>query len=367
MQSSQGVLHVVTSLDFGGVESHMQIIANHACDSAFEHSFVAIAGGGATALTLQKSRASVDCLACSAKIPSFKAFWALFKYIRSFKPAVIHCHGSEANFHGLLAGRLAGVPVCVGEEIGIPQQSSTAKRVFSYVFKQADAVIGISDAVSRWLEQHNGLAKNKSVRLYNPVQFSALRKTLPAKRQSIRIGFVGRLEEVKNPLALVQAVHALREEFADLELWLIGDGSQRPQIERYIAQHQLEAQVSVCGFQSEPDRLLVECDLYVQPSLSEGFGLALCEAMGVELPVLATAVGGVPEIIRQDQTGWIIQESSSEALEKALREILALPIEQLQQMGRAAKESVTERFTPSIYLTNLDALYQRLLRKRGRA
>lgn len=358
------VIHVVASLDFGGVEKHMEILARSADSSARRQRFCAIGGGGAVERRIKALRQPVECLGQSTGIPSFRAISQLVRLFRRLRPEVVHTHGAEANFHGLIAAWLAVVPVRVAEEIGIPTHSAKARRVFRQVYRLADRVIGISESVTRWLVDSDEVAAFKAVRIYNPV-------ALPDEVTSVhgqlskrfRLGFVGRLESVKNPLALIAAVARLREEGIPAEAWLLGDGSQLEMLKDRAAELDVGQYVRFLGYQDDPAQFVSECDLYVQPSLSEGFGLALVEAMGCGVPVLASAVGGAPEIIEHGCSGWLLEQPTVEQLVVDLRKIW-LDRGRLESIGRAGREAVLTRFEPAAYLQELEALYDGVLQGR---
>ncbi len=351
------VFHVVTSLDFGGVEKRMEVVAGLDENARLAHRFCAIGGGGKTFGRLGAVGADVVCLGQSPRIASVGALTSLVRLFLRTRPWVVHTHGAEANFHGLLAAWLTGVPVRIGEEIGIPSHRARAKRVFSLVYRAAHRVVGISDAVTAWLVQSGEVPSNKAVRVYNPVLIPAYACIRSRSPGTFRIGFVGRLEPVKNPLALVEAVAFLRDEGYQAELWLVGEGSERPRIERLTRDAGLEPCVRILGYQADPSRYMKECDLYIQPSLSEGFGLALVEAMGAGMPVIATAVGGAPEIIDHGRTGWLLADSTSKSLAEAVRGAMDAEPAALEAMGQAARASVLKRFEPRLYLDQLESLY----------
>ncbi|MDP1872161.1 MAG: glycosyltransferase [Gallionella sp.] len=351
------VVHCLTSLDFGGVEKHMEILADASHNGEMIHRFVAIQGGGAAERALSGMGVQVDCLNRKASIPSLIALLALYRFFREVGPAVVHTHGAEANFHGLIAAKLAGVPVRIGEEIGIPQHSIYAKWIFTQVYRVAHRVIGISNAVTQWLIESGEVAANNAVRLYNPVQLPSEISRALKTSNVFRIGFVGRLEPVKNPLVLVDALALLLAQGISAELCIVGDGSQRGIIESRIAELNLGHKVHLAGYQSDPIPFMLECDIYVQPSISEGFGLALVEAMGCSLPVIATCVGGAPEIIFDGKNGWLLHDSSADAVAFALQKAFNCGSNMLFEMGKEARYSILERFIPANYLQELESLY----------
>jgi glycosyltransferase involved in cell wall biosynthesis len=359
------VMHVLTSLHFGGVERHMEVIAGVLVHARLQHIFVALGRGGAVETRLRGLGADVRCLGQKTGIPSLGALKALLKLFWQERPLAVHTHGAEANFHGLLAAWLTGVPVRIGEEIGIPSHGKKARLVFRLIYGTAHRVVGISQSVTDWLVTSREVSRSKAKRIYNPVQLSPLHQQPVASQDVFRIGFVGRLEAVKNPLALLDAFVEFQAGGAPCELWIVGDGSERAELEQRISKMGLAGKVRLFGYQSEPDSFIRQCHVYVQPSLSEGFGLALVEAMGCGVPVIATAVGGAPEIIEHGRTGWLLPQASPDLIVLALKEARRMGPGKLHEMGQRARESVQGRFEPVHYLGEIEALYQQLAAGRG--
>ena len=359
------VVHVLTSLDFGGVERHMEVIASALDHAQLRHMFVALGSGGAFESKLRGLGADVRCLGQKTRIPSLSALKALLRLFRRERPLAVHTHGAEANFHGLLAAWIARVPVRIGEEIGIPSHSTLARQIFRLVYGTSHRVIGISQSVTDWLVASGEVSRNKAMRIYNPVQLPALNEHTPLADDVFRIGFVGRLEAVKNPLALLDAFGTLAGSGVACELWFVGDGSERAELEQRIWTRGLTGKVRLWGYQSDPAPLIRQCHVYVQPSLSEGFGLALVEAMGCGLPVIATAVGGAPEIIDHGKTGWLLPQASPDLIAASLKDAWQLGPGKLREMGLRARKSVEGRFEPASYLVQIETMYRRLSSERG--
>lgn len=356
------VFNILTSLNFGGVESRASIInANNT--SIAQHSFIAISTGGKAADTIRSNNGNVTLLMEKSSIPSLKAIISLYKNFRTNNPDVVHTRGAEANFHGLIAAWLARVPVRIGEEIGIPNHSLKAKLTFKFSYLFANKVIGISDAVTNWLIESGEVPAHKAVKIYNPVIIPKSRNQHDIQSDIFRIGFVGRLEPVKNPLALLEAVALIIDRGYDVELSVVGDGSQKQILIDRASELKISNRVIIHGFQHEPDRYVRQCHVYVQPSLSEGFGLALVEAMGCAVPVIATAVGGAPEIIQDNLTGWLIHKTNAKTIANKLIEVLEMPEDKLINIGLAGRKSVETRFEPAAYMKELEALYIHQLNK----
>ena len=356
------VSNIFTSLDFGGVESHAVTINKNDTDKT-KHSFIAINKGGKAAEVIKGNDGNVTLLEKNASIPSLRAILSLYKNFKAENPDVVHTRGAEANFHGLIAARLAGVPVKIGEEIGIPNHSAKAKMIFKFSYLFANKVIGVSEAVTHWLVESGEVSMDKAVTIYNPVIIPKPRTNDSITQDRFRICFVGRLEPVKNPLALVDALAIVIDQDIDAELSIVGDGSQKQLLIDRAQELNISDRVVLHGFQDKPDDYIRQSHVYVQPSISEGFGLALVEAMGCAVPVIATAVGGAPEIINDGHTGWLIHKTDAKTIAEKLVEVLKMPEDMLIDIGFAGRLSIETRFEPAVYMKEIESLYINELNK----
>ncbi len=359
------VVHVVPSLDFGGVEKHMEILAKYSHHSRMDHVFVAIGAGGYAEKAIRENGCEVCCLNASVKIPSLRSMIMLFQYFRNNAPDVVHMHNVSASFHGLFAAQAQGVPVKIAEVVGAGQHSCKARLVFRWVYLMADRVLGVSEATSNNLIKMGEIPKEKSVTLYNPVELRDRVGFKNSSQDKFRICSVGRLEEVKNYDSLIWAVDLLCQKGIKCELWLVGDGSQRNALEELVASRSLREVVRFFGYQREPTGFVKQCHVYVQPSHAEAFGIALVEAMGVSVPVIATSVGGAPEIVQNGETGWLLPEETPEAIASALETAWEYGPGRLWIMGQSAKKSVHNRFDPVMYIEKLEEIYLAELHSKG--
>ena len=335
----------------------MEVIASVLGQAKLRHMFVAIGRGGAAELWLKEHGAEVRCLGQKTLIPSATALRALLYLFRRERPFVVHTHGAEANFHGLLSAWILRVPVRIGEEIGIPNHSVLARRVFRLIYKTAHAVVSVSQSVTDWLVTSGEVSQIKTKQIFNPIAIPTQNELVPLADEVFRIAFVGRLEAVKNAGALLDAFALLVDGGTASELWLVGDGSEREALEQRIAERRLTNHVRFWGYQRDPAPLIRQCHIFVQPSISEGFSLALVEAMRCGLPVIATAVGGAPEVIDHERTGWLLPQATPELIADSLKKAWQLGQHHLREMGMRARESVEGRFTPNRYLEEIENVY----------
>ena len=350
-------LHLAYSLDFGGVETHLALIAEHG-GTDFEHRFLALNGGGSAEQAIHASGRQVSCIGINPWKRPLQCARALRKYLRNAEPAVVHAHGSEPNMFGLWTARSAGVPVRIGEEIGLPDHSFKARCALRAAYIAADRVIGVSDAVRDFLVRSGEVPESKAVRIYNPVRETDAQAAPRLEGEPLRIAFLGRLEPLKNPRPLVEAVVALAEGGMAVELTLIGEGSLRAVLEHAAAGSEA---VTFAGYQPDPWTLLAQQHLLIQPSLTEGFSIALVEAMGAALPVLATPVGGNPEVITEGSTGWLLYRNDAGAIAEAIVRMERLDGAALAAVGQSARRFVAGRFGIDRYMREVETLYATVL------
>ena len=355
------VIHVVTSLKFGGVEKHLVTISEYGKKTNYKHIFVAIGTGGESERQIRNNGYDVFILNKKVKIPSLEAIISLFKLFRRINPIVVHTHGAEANFHGLIAANIAGVPVRLGEEIGIPSHSMLAKWIFKCVYAVSSGVIGVSEQVVDWLVENGEVSRNKTYCTYLPVKVETHPVYQVEKTDYFSILTVCRLHPVKNLKMLINSVGNLIGKGKNIELIIVGDGPEREKLEDMAQRKGLEDYVAFKGYKSKPWKYATCADLFVMPSFSEGFGLSLVEAMMHKLPVVATNRGGPVEFIEHEKNGWLIDPDNQDALTTLIAGIIELPTERLQQIADKGYETAIKKFSPERYMERLDNLYSDLL------
>jgi glycosyltransferase involved in cell wall biosynthesis len=349
-------LHVVHSLDFGGVESHMKIINAHQEKSVYEHIFCAISAGGNAQKSIEQAGGRVEVFGLRDSIPSLWTIIKLVQYFRRVQPDVIHCHGAEANFHGILAAYLAGVKVRVAEEIGIPEHSWIATVIFRGVYAISTRCLAVAQSVAMEMVRLGEIKLGRVEILNNPAPLPPMRENPPCSDQ-ITIGYVGRLEPVKNPVSIVDTVYLLRQRGVDASAIIVGEGSLKSSLENRILSFDLFEHVKLLGFQELPFEAIKDCSFFVQPSISEGLSLALVEAMSLGIPVVVSANGGGSEVVQDRVTGFLLQIPQAAQIATSIEDWMVLSASERLAMVDNARSSVIERFSASRYFEGVDRLY----------
>ncbi|SFC29512.1 hypothetical protein SAMN04488102_104259 [Alkalibacterium subtropicum] len=191
-------------------------------------------------------------------------------------------------------------------------------------FKRADGIIAVSNEIRTFLKSQGVPASRVRV-IHNGIRFSDLQKqSALVSRETFTLVTVGRLTEIKGYAVLMDALHAFEEQ--DWQWVICGDGEQMDVLKRKGEAYKLMPQLDFKGWLSESDirKELRQADVFVLPSLSEGFPMILLEAADEKIPAIATDVGDVREVIRDSSMGWIVSPADPEALKKALTEAHAL-------------------------------------------
>jgi glycosyltransferase involved in cell wall biosynthesis len=276
-----------------------------------------------------------------------------------------------------VAARLAGIPRVLGT-FHIDSRVDVAKarddlrhRALEFVSNHClHAAIAVSDATAReWIRRtrlpssrvmtiHNGIDPGNGAR--NIDRAAARRQLgLPAG-DALIVGGVGRLDAVKGFDVLINAAASLAAEYPNLFIALAGDGPLRQALERQAANLGLANRVCFLGYRQDIRQVYEALDIFAMPSRCEALPYALLEAMTVQLPAVASNVGGIPEVILQGDTGFLTAVDDHPALAAALKALLDNPPLR-QQMGRAARQRAIHYFSEREMVARTIELYRRLL------
>jgi len=350
------ILRLTTLLDFGGQEKQYLSFTEKPELLKHQYIFAAIGFGGNAENILRKRGFEVHILNRKFAIKNISNIWNVYKMIKKINPDIVHTAAAEANFHGIIAARLAKVKTIIGEEVGIPNHSFMAQKIFRLIYKLADKVVGVSLSVKNHLVNINEIPENKGEVIYNPVSIpTQFPKT---KSDHFEIVYVGRLEIVKNVESLIKAFANSKN--TNAHLTIVGDGRERDNLEKLTSKLQLEFKVTFTGFSSEPSKYLSNADLFVLSSFSEGFGIAAAEAMFLKIPVLCSNVGGIPEFVKDRENGWLFNPKDIDELSSKLNDIMAMDSSSLALIGENGYDKVCDNFTVERYVYNLEGFYNKL-------
>jgi glycosyltransferase involved in cell wall biosynthesis len=346
------VLHVLETGDVGGqgIANIVQNLAEHLDPSRYRIAIVLLGRDGAIGDRLRKAGLQVTAVDWTGGAKQIDGIWRFARAVRRINPDIVHIHsGGRSARLAAKAGSKRRVIVhfhSVAEESG----RATGRKSTG-----ADLVIANSGATAKTV------TGGKVIVIHPGVKAIARRSPKRADpSRPIAIGTVARLVPVKGLDVLIGAMLLLKDRSRSVTLEVIGAGPERERLERATAGAGLADIVRFIGWRDDVRALMVHWDIYVQPSLSEGFGIAAVEAMAQGLPVVATRVGGLPEVVMDTETGILVAPRDSQALANAIDTLIADPALRLR-MGNAGRDRATGHFSLEREADTMQRVYDRLL------
>lgn len=388
-------LRVMTVVDRvgvgGGAETLAREIALRLDPARFESAFCATRGeagtvdapsGGSSALDAPEVRAAlaefeqagVDFihLGRTSKLDP-RPWQRLVAEIRERRVDVLHTHMFGSNFWGAVLGPIGRVPVLVAHEHTWSFEGQPLRRFLDreLIARRAGAFVAVSEADRRRMTEVERIPPAKTRFIPNGIpeqERSAsgrdIRAELGIGPDQPLVGAVGTLRPQKAYDVMIRSALVLRREFPDLRLVIVGgeEGAgtaERPRLEQLIRDLDLEETVTLVGFSPEPFDLICSFDVAALSSDFEGSPLSLLECMEAAKPVVATRVGGVPDIVRDGETGFLVEPRDPDAFAEAIARLLRDPA-RAEQMGRAGREVRQRDFSFEGMMGKIEDLYEEL-------
>ncbi len=310
------------------------------------------------------------------------AFARVVRLLGRYRPAIVHTHMAKAGAIGRVAARVAGVPVVVHTYHGHVFHSYfdsfrttaylAAERLLAHL---SDRLVAVGERQRAEIAAYGIGDERKLVALplglelepfLEPIPRGALRRALGLPEQTPLIGIVARLVPVKAHETFLQAAALVRDEHPDARFAIVGDGECRAALEARARALGLDGVLHFLGWRRDLPGVYADLDVVCLSSLNEGSPVALIEAMAAARPVVATAVGGVPEVVRDGISGLLVPPRDARAMAAAIGEILAAP-ERARALGLAARDDVYPKYAIRRLIQDVEGLYLELLAAKGAA
>ncbi|MBA3033121.1 MAG: TIGR03088 family PEP-CTERM/XrtA system glycosyltransferase [Gammaproteobacteria bacterium] len=371
------IVHVVFRFDVGGLENGVVNLINHMPADAYRHAIIAL-----TEVTDFRQRIERDDVQfISLRKPPghlFALYPKLFRLFRELKPAIVHTRNLAA-LEVTVPAWAAGVPVRIQSEHGRDADDLDGSNLkHKWVRRLYNLFVSRYVALSRdlesWLVERIGIPARKVAQIYNGVDLGRFH---PAKGPSAieacpfrhpdhwLVGTVGRMQTVKDQTllarAFIRAIELAPELKARLRLVMVGEGPLRAAAQQLLEQAGVADLAWLPGERHDVPDILRGLDCFVLPSLAEGISNTILEAMASGLPVIATRVGGNPELVIEGRTGCLVPSSDVAAMARALVGY-ATDIEKARAAGKAGREEIKNRFSIEAMVATYHGLYDRLYR-----
>lgn len=366
------ICHIIFRLDFGGLENGLVNLINNLPPDEFQHSIICLTTSGTFSKRIIRPGVRI-VEAHKEPGKDLHAYVRVWKMIREICPDVVHTRNIPA-LDMLVAARFAGIAKLVHGEHGLDmlelggnhKRYNNLRRLSRTIVSK---YISVSADLARWLNQEIGISNDRIALIYNGVdsqRFSPGTSSLVlpsgfAPEDAFVLGTMGRLEPVKDQLNLARSFCRVLELRPDLRhkirLILVGEGTLREQIERVLSEAGARELTWLPGFRDDSPELYRALNLFVLPSLKEGISNTLLEAMSSGLPVVATNVGGTPEILLEGATGTLVPANDLEAMAKSILEYIENPA-RAQEHGRNGRERVLQNFSLNAMVSRYADVYR---------
>lgn len=298
-------------------------------------------------------------------IKDVQAALKLHGILKKLKPDILHIHGAKAGWIGRLAARKKNNPKIIvtmhsfvlDERMGA-QQRKFVRGIERFFSKKTDRIIAVSQALKNELISELWIPESKISVIYNGLQFAELREKVP--HNGIRIGTVARLAPQKGLENLIHAASYVVAEFPQANFYIAGEGPRRGHLAELAKSLDLQLTIYLLGYQQDIPGFLATLDVFVLPSTRESFGLTLAEALSQQVPVVATRVDGIPEVVEDGVTGLLATPANPRDLAAKIMMILR-NAENAQTMACTGCTTVRSCFTCENMLKETQALYITLM------
>ncbi|MDR1310709.1 MAG: glycosyltransferase [Burkholderiaceae bacterium] len=343
------ILQVIRSLTFGGAENHVLSLSRGLRERGHD---VLLAAPSRSWIAEQCLRNQLPLEPISMRgVADLLSYWKLHRLIRRWRPDIVHAHQVRpSQYVGIAALGTPAIPVCTAH-------STTASKHM----RRCRHIIAVADAVVANLVRHH-YSQDRITRIYNGVPDAArgeriaLREELGIPDSLFAVVCAGRFEYDKGQDVLVSAIRACPDV---VHSYFMGDTetSFGREVLTIAGGH---PRVHFLGYRGDVQRILPAFDLYVSPSRREALSLSLAEASAARLPIVATRVGGTPEVVLDGETGLLVAADDADALGKAIRRLLS-DVSLAVNMGSRARQRYEQVFTMGNMLAQTEAVYQNLL------
>jgi glycosyltransferase involved in cell wall biosynthesis len=387
------VLRVIARLNMGGPALHVAYLSAGLRERGYETTLVAgtvARGEDSMAYVAERLGVRIEPLPqLSREISPLKdaqAALRLARLIRRERPQILHTHTAKAGAVGRMAALLAGEarpPIVVHTFHGHvlrgyfnPVETLGFRLLERWLARASTALIAVSPQVrddlvrlgvapaDKFVVIRLGIELDQRVAVNGDLRAETRRK-LGVPGDAFLVGWIGRMTAVKNTDEVIEALRRLRDRDVDAWLCMVGDGPDRDRLERLASRLGVVRRCLFPGYQEDVGRFYAAFDALVLPSVNEGTPVSAIESLAAERPVVATRVGGVPDVVADGEDGFLVEPGETGELADRIERLAREP-ELRERMGAAGRSRVVERYSVARLVDDVDRLYRELLATGGR-
>jgi len=372
------ILRIIARLNIGGPARNAVILTEGFPDTVLVCGEVAGSEGDMMYLARQKLIKPIIVEELGRELSwkdDWKAFWKIYKIIQREKPDIIHTHTAKAGALGRMAGILYGKAVLIHTFHGhvFSGYFGKIKTLFFIWIERflalfTDKIITVSDNLKKELAEKFKIAPEEKISVIElGFELEELFRLAPKESaETVNIGIVGRLVPIKNHKMVLDCAHNLKQ-YASISrrfrIIIVGDGEARGDLEKYAEELGIHDIVEFKGWVKDLKAIYEGLDIVVLTSLNEGTPVSLIEAMASARPVVATKVGGVPDIVQEMKSGYLVESGDEEGFSQKLMDLIKDP-EKRREFGEYGRNIVKNRFSKERLIKDMEKLYNNVLKSR---
>ncbi len=372
------VLYIFATLPIGGAEEHLKTMVMNIESYGFKPTVCTIGEKGLIGEEIESLGVEVITLGrMKGKGFDPRIIKELMALIREKEIDIVHTHLYHANMYGRAAALATRVPVVATEHNVYKSYKRKRSVINRLLAKKTDAMIAVSRAVKDEICKRDSIDSAKVEVIYNGIEVERFKvpdaqekrsaKTALGIEPDIRLaGTISRLSKQKGHTYLLRAFVELTSLFPDLRLLIVGSGPLEAELKSEAKEFGLSESVIFLGARRDVPEILKALDIFVMPSLWEGFPVSLLEAFATALPVVVSPVGGVADAVEDSVSGLFVEPEDVEGLVVQTSKLLN-DNEMASRLGKEARKIVEKRFSVSTMLASMTNLYNEVLGKRGAA
>lgn len=374
--SARRVLYTIAWMEVGGSQTHLLQVFRLLDRTRFQPMLYCLTGRGALLQQVRDLDVPVFDGGMSdgfGLIQMTRGAIRLAGVLRAEKVDIIHNYLLRANVVGSLAARIARTPVILCSKRGCHERKGKELAAVRVANRLAHGIMTNAEAVREFVHRNEGCPKEKMVVIpsgvdtnrFRPLGHGDFRQRLGLAPDRPVVGIVTRMRVRKGTEEFLRAMIEVGRHFPGVQAVIVGEVELDERLQTLVLESGLSANLHLLGRRSDMPEVLASFDVFVLSSHDEGMSNAILEAMAMELPVVATDVGGTGEVVRHQESGLLVPARDPAALARAIEQLLA-DDKRRRLMGRVGRSIVQERFSACAMVRRMEELYEAMLRQTRR-
>jgi glycosyltransferase involved in cell wall biosynthesis len=369
------ILYLTTSSIISGAEKVILTLVKDINHSLFNIEVCTLSPKGALHEELDKLKVKNYNLGLENGLYTPIAVYRLYRLLKKERYDILNTLLFHASVIGIFIGKIVKVPYIIESrhysDLMYKYNLRLRQLLDRITSKRFNGIIAVSNAAKEVLTNYEKVDTNKITVIYNGINIDIFKFIIKQREQTrkalgiedkIVLSYTAHLRPEKGHKYLLEAISEIKDQYTNVVLLLMGDGVLRSDLDALTRQLNIEDKVRFLGYRKDIPALLSAADIYVHTSVVEGFGIAIIEAMAIGLPVVATNVGGIPEIITNGENGILVPPENPQALAKAIVDLIEHP-EKRKILAEKGKQHVKANFTYQIMVKEYMQVYNNAISK----